>query len=186
MINPVESETPPLTPETGFSKISRLKPNRVQRTVLRLAAIQFNSRWLSILLPRLDPPVIYLSRGRTSLTTLLTGLPVVILTTRGRRSGQPRRHTLVGIPDEGKIILIASNFGRPAHPGWYYNLRADPRAQLSLDGHTYRCLARLASGVEREEYLHRAEGIYPGFRAYQQRAAPREIGVFVLEWMAGV
>ena len=137
---------------------------------------------LTTALPRLDSPVIYLSWRRSSLTRILTGLPVVTLITRGRRSGKLRRCILVGIPDEGKIILIASNFGRLAHPGWYYNLRANPHAQVRLDGHTYPCLARLVCSAEREECLRRAEGIYPGYRAYQQRAAPREIGAFVLEF----
>lgn len=157
------------------------KPTRFQRGVQRLAAMPLNSRWLSALLHRLDRPFLHFSGGRTTLTTLLTGLPVVVLTTTGRRSGQPRQTPLVGIPLEGKIILIASNFGQRAHPGWYYNLSANPHAQVSIAGRTYPCRARLASGAEREECLRLAEAVYPGYRAYQQRAASREIGVFLLE-----
>lgn len=155
-------------------------PTRFQRGVQRLAAMPLNSRWLAVLLHRLDRPLIRLSGGRTSLTTLLTGLPVVVLTVTGRRSGQPRQTPLVGIPMEGKIMLIASNFGRPRHPAWYYNLLTDPQALVSIAGHSYPCRARLACGAEREECLRLAEAVYPGYQVYKQRAAPREIGVFLL------
>jgi deazaflavin-dependent oxidoreductase (nitroreductase family) len=161
------------------------RPSRFQRGVQRLAAMPANSRWLPRLLHRLDLPFLRISGGRTSLTTLLTGLPTVVLTTTGRRSGQLRQTPLVGIPFEGVMILIASNFGRRAHPGWYYNLRADPHAQVSIKGKTYPCRARLASGAEREALYKIAAALYPGYLEYRQRAAWREIGVFVLEFEEG-
>ena len=163
----------------------RGKPNRFQRGVQRLAARPFNNRWLASLLHRLDRPLIRLSSGLTSLTRLFTGLPVVLLTTTGRRSGQPRQIPLVGIPLDGKVILVASNFGREVHPGWYFNLRANPHAQVSLAGRMYPCRARLTFGAEREALFEIAAAYYPGYLEYQKRAAPREIGVFVLELEGG-
>ena len=157
------------------------KPTRFQRGVQRLAAMPLNSRWLSALLYRLDRPFLRISGGRTSLTTLLTGLPVVVLTVTGRRSGQLRQIPLVGIPVDGKIMLIASNFGSRSHPGWYYNLRANPHVQVSVAGRTVPCQARLTSGAERGAFLEIASAYYPGYLEYQKRAATREIGVFVLE-----
>ena len=158
-----------------------LHPNRFQRWVQGLARRPFHSRWLAAALPGLDRPLLRLSGGRTSLTTLLTGLPVVTLTTQGRHSGLPRRALLVGIPWDGGIALVASNFGQPRHPGWYYNLLADPQAHLAVRGREYACTARLAQGAERDALLERAAWVYPGYRDYQQRAGGREIGVFVLE-----
>ena len=113
------------------------------------------------------------------------GTPVggwmMMLTTTGRRSGGSRQTPLLGIPYHGAIILIASSFGRRPHPGWYYNLRADPHAQVCINGQAYQCQARLTSGAERDALFETAAEYYPGYLDYQQRAAPREIGVFLLE-----
>lgn len=81
-----------------------------------------------------DLPVLRLSRGRYSVTSLLAGLPVVTVTTIGAKSGQPRSLPLVAIPSGEAVILIASNFGQAHHPAWYYNLRAHLAVQLTRDG----------------------------------------------------
>ena len=173
-------------------------PNRWQKLMQRLFALRTVSAMLAPIAHYLDAPVIRLSRGRTTLTSLLTGLPVVTLTTVGARSGQPRRVPLVAIPMErdgqqkgpeargaspeegGKIILVASNFGRYHHPAWYYNLRHNPLATLSVGGCSGRYLAQEAEGDEREACWQMAALLYGGYNAYRQRARHRDIGVFIL------
>ncbi len=171
-------------------------PRQWQRRVQRLAAARWASALLAPILHRLDLPLMRISRGRVSLTSLLTGLPVVALTTIGARTGKPRCVPLVAIPASAlplaeqterppvvsgeQVILIASNFGRQHHPGWYYNLRANPRAWLESGGLCGAYLARLAEGEERERLWQMAEQLYSGYSAYRRRAAHREIGIFVL------
>jgi deazaflavin-dependent oxidoreductase (nitroreductase family) len=166
-------------------------PTRGQKMVQRLAATRLGSALLAPILHRLDAPFIRLSHGKTTLTSLLTGLPVVTLTTIGAKTGQPRSVPLVAIPLEpggqqtgleagGKIILIASNFGGQHHPAWYYNLRANPQVTLSANGRAGRYTAHEAVGDERETCWQRAAFLYGGYNAYRQRASHRIIGVFVL------
>jgi deazaflavin-dependent oxidoreductase (nitroreductase family) len=155
-----------------------------QRLVQRLAATRAGSAVLAPILHYLDAPFIKLSNGRLTLTSLLTGLPVVSLTTVGAKTGQPRRVTLVAIPLETqggeKVILIASNFGRHHHPAWYYNLRANPLVTLTANRFTGEYLSHEAAGEEREACWQRAAFLYGGYNAYRQRASHRNIGVFVL------
>ena len=159
-------------------------PTRWQKLVQRLAASRAGSAVLAPFMHHLDAPIIQLSKGKTTLTSLLTGLPVITLTTRGARTGQPRSVPLVAIPLEAdggeKIILVASNFGREHHPAWYYNLRANPRATLSANGFTGQYTAHEAMGAEREACWQRAAFLYGGYNAYRARASQRDIGVFVL------
>ncbi len=120
------------------------------------------------------------SKGRFSLSGFLAGWQTVTLTTIGAKSGQPRTLPLIGIEDGENVILIASNFGRPNHPGWYYNLCANPEATLSVRGHTRTYLARQASEGERQRYWQMASQVYLGFPLYEQRAGQRRIPVMVL------
>lgn len=153
-----------------------------QRVIQRLAMIEvISSGILSKYLHRIDTAVLNLSGGRKSLATLLSGLPVVVVTTTGAKSGQTRTVPLGGIPDGEKIILIASWFGNPNFPAWYYNLRANPEVTVSQDGESHKFIARLVEGKERQESWQIAVLYYPGYQAYAQRTAGREIPVFVLE-----
>jgi deazaflavin-dependent oxidoreductase (nitroreductase family) len=80
----------------------------------------------------------------------------------------------------GKVILIASNFGGKQHPAWYYNLKANPHASLSIGEYKGEYLAHEATGEEREACWERAAFLYGGYNAYRLRAGHRTIGVFVL------
>lgn len=153
----------------------------VHGLVKRLAASGPGSWFLAPILHRLDAPVIRWSGGRQSLTNWLTGLPVVILTTTGAKSGRPRTLPLVGLLDGPRVVLIASNFGRRSAPGWFYNLKAQPQAELIVAGQAGRYLAREAEDEERERYWRMAVGMYAGFAAYARRAAHRRIRIMVLE-----
>jgi deazaflavin-dependent oxidoreductase (nitroreductase family) len=118
--------------------------------------------------------------GRLTLGSRLAGLPVVLLTTRGARTGQPRTVPLIGEFDGERIVVIGSSFGRQRQPGWYYNLRATPRATVALGGRSREYQAREATEQEREVYWKRAVVLYPGYAAYE-RWAGRRIPIMVLD-----
>ncbi len=122
-----------------------------------------------------------LTGGRHTLAHLVVGLPVLQVTTTGRRSGQPRTSHLVAIPYRDRLALVGTNFGQPATPAWVLNLEADARAAVSYRGRTLAVLARPAGPGEREEVLDAAEGRYVGYRAYRRRITGRSLRVFVLE-----
>ncbi len=141
--------------------------------------------WLfSRILPRADPMFLELTRGRATLSSILAGFPEVLVTTRGARSGQPRSIMLLCIRDEADpnvFALIASNWGRPHNPAWYYNLKAYPRATCSIPGQPAReYAAHEANGGEYDEFRKLAARTYLGFPLYWARAAGRHIPIIVM------
>ncbi len=153
-----------------------------QRLVQKLASIEvISSRLLSKNLHKLDNAALSLSRGKRNLTTMLTGLPVVVITTTGARSGMPRTIPLAGIPDGEKIILVPTHFGQKTYPGWYYNLQTNPRAHLHRNGDQKEYIARIADLEEQQRYWDLAVHYYPGYEAYQKRSGGRKIPLFILE-----
>jgi deazaflavin-dependent oxidoreductase (nitroreductase family) len=78
------------------------------------------------------------------------------------------------------VAVIASNFGQSRHPAWYHNLRADPDAEVEVDGTRQPVRAEVASAQQREEIWRRGLEVYPGFAQYERRAGHRDISVFVL------
>jgi deazaflavin-dependent oxidoreductase (nitroreductase family) len=157
------------------------KENKLFRFVKNTAASRFNSNWLAGILHHLDRPFIYFSKGRASLSSILTGIPVVVVTTTGAKSGMPRRLPLFCIQDGENFILIASSFGRKNHPGWYYNLVANPTCQVMFEGEDMGYMAREAEGEEREKYWQQAVDTYVGYKNYADWAKHRRIPVMVLE-----
>jgi len=140
-----------------------------------------SSRFLSKYLHRMDTTVLKWSRGKKSLTTMLTGVPVVVLSTTGARTGKNRSIPLAGIPDGENIILVPSSFGSISYPGWYYNLRSHPQVKLDLKGQTQDYVARIANQEERQHYWQLAVHYFPGYQSYEERSAGREIPIFILE-----
>lgn len=128
----------------------------------------------------LDQFVYRCTSGRATLTTWLGDVEMAMLTTTGAKTGQPRTHVVLAIPDGERLIIIASNYGRPRDPAWYYNLRANPHATIEMGGVSRPVVARELDGAERERYYQRGVDVYPGFTLYCQRAH-REIPVLALE-----
>ncbi|MEU3512981.1 nitroreductase family deazaflavin-dependent oxidoreductase [Streptomyces longwoodensis] len=128
-----------------------------------------------------DQVELYESSGGTQGTTLRdTGLPVIVLTTRGARSGKIRKTPLMRVEHEGRYAVVASQGGAPKHPVWYHNIKADPHVELQ-DGpgrRDYR--AREVTGAEKAEWWERAVAAFPPYADYQTKT-DREIPVFVLE-----
>ncbi len=119
--------------------------------------------------------------GREANTLRDTGLPVVIFTTRGRKSGKIRKTPLMRVEHDGAYAMVASQGGSPKHPVWYHNLKADPEALVVQDGpEPFDARARELSGEEREEWWERAVAAYPPYAEYQ-RKTERLIPVFLAE-----
>ena len=117
------------------------------------------------------------SGGRKGTTA--NGLPVVLLISRGARTGKLRKNPLMRVEHDGEYAAVASKGGDPVDPEWVHNLRADPRVELQ-DGPVRKdYLARPATGAERAVWWERAVAAYPNYATYQERTA-REIPVFVL------
>jgi deazaflavin-dependent oxidoreductase (nitroreductase family) len=132
-------------------------------------------------LPRLDDVVVRLSRGRTSAPGLLAGLPVLDITTTGRRSGVARRTHLIAVPYADTLTLLGTNFGQPSTPAWVLNLEADPHLSVTHRGSTVDALARAATPDEQTAVLAASAGVYGGYLKYQDRITRRRLRIFVLE-----
>lgn len=131
-------------------------------------------------LHHVDRPVFRLTRGRHTFASLVSGLPVIMLTTVGARSGRLRTVPVLGLPDGDAMVVVASNYGQRRHPSWYHNLRGEPRAWISVRGLTRSVVAREAEGEERERLWRRGLEVYPGWTGYERRAFNRRIPVMVL------
>jgi deazaflavin-dependent oxidoreductase (nitroreductase family) len=156
------------------------RPNLLYKAVKRIASSGPGSWFFSRTLHHVDRIVVRLTRSRTSLTTLLTGLPVFTVTTLGAKTGKARAVPLIGVPMEQGIVFIASNWGRAFHPAWYRNLKAHPTVTLSYRGQTAEYTAQETEGELRAACWRRAVEVYPGYDAYKRRAGTRQIPVVML------
>ena len=110
----------------------------------------------------------------------IAGFPVMILTTRGRRSGKVRKAPLIKVHDGDTYVAIASFGGAPKHPVWYLNLVADPHVMVQDGPEPRDYVARVAEGDERAEWWKRAAAVYPPYDDYQTKTE-RVIPVVILE-----
>ncbi|HEX5502165.1 MAG TPA: nitroreductase family deazaflavin-dependent oxidoreductase [Thermomicrobiales bacterium] len=106
--------------------------------------------------------------------------PLLLLTTTGARSGQARTAPMMYIPDGDRLLVIASNIGAPAHPGWYHNLVAHPDVTVEVGAETYAATAVVTSGAERRRLWARVVEQHPFFAEHQAKTT-REIPVVALE-----
>jgi deazaflavin-dependent oxidoreductase (nitroreductase family) len=114
----------------------------------------------------------------------LRGLPVVLITNRGAKSGKLRKTPLMRVEHGGSYAAVASQGGAPKHPVWYHNLVAEPHVELQ-DGPVRQDMrARLLDGEERAAWWERAVAAYPDYADYQTKT-DREIPVFVVEPISG-
>jgi deazaflavin-dependent oxidoreductase (nitroreductase family) len=155
-----------------------------RRWLRRFAASGPGSWLFAPILHRIDRPVHRLTCGRATFTSALSGMPVVMLTTTGARSGLPRTVPLVGLGIADGIAVIASNFGRRDHPAWSRNLQAHPDATVTVRGRERAMHATAAEGERRAEIWRRGLEVYPGFAQYELRAAHRSIVVWLLRPVA--
>ncbi|MDV2475269.1 nitroreductase family deazaflavin-dependent oxidoreductase [Rhodococcus zopfii] len=121
----------------------------------------------------------YESSGGTAGTTM-NGMPVVILTTRGARTGKLRKTPLMRVEHDGAYAVVASLGGAPKNPVWYYNVLADPRVELRDGPRVQDMTAREVHGEEKAVWWERAVAAFPDYADYQTKT-DRQIPVFVLE-----
>lgn len=126
----------------------------------------------------LDRGVLRLTGGRLGVGP--RELPELVLTTRGRHSGKPRQTPLLYIEDGGRFVVVGSNYGARRHPGWTYNLEADPRATVAVRGRPTAVTARRATTEEEERFWPRLVDMWPGWRTYRT-LTDRDFRMFVLE-----
>lgn len=108
-------------------------------------------------------------------------LPTLLLTTTGRKSGEPRALPLIYGEAGEAVVVIASKGGMPTHPLWYRNLEANPECEVQVGRRSFRARARTALGEERERLWKQMAEIYPPYTEYQERAGARVIPVVVLD-----
>ena len=131
-------------------------------------------------LTRIDRVLHRVTGGRVVASDLL--FDTLMLTTTGRRSGQPRTTPLARLDLDGTPVVIASNFGREHHPGWSLNLLADPNATIDEHGRSRPVVARHLSDEERDRVWPQAVALWPGYETYRQTTAGiRDIRMFALE-----
>jgi len=128
-----------------------------------------------------DQVELYESSGGTQGTTLgESGLPVVIVTNRGARSGKIRKTPVMRVEHDGSYAMVASQGGAPTHPLWYHNIVAHPDVELQDGALKQAMRAREVSGEERALWWERSVAAYPPYAEYQLKTE-RQIPVFVLE-----
>ena len=119
------------------------------------------------------------SRGSRANTLRDTGLPVVIVTMRGQRSGKVRKIPVMRVEHGGQYAIVASKGGTPENPGWYHNLVANPTEVMVQDGpEPFDVAVRELTGRERDEWWARAVEAYPEYATYQTRTS-RVIPIFL-------
>ncbi|HEX5713424.1 MAG TPA: nitroreductase family deazaflavin-dependent oxidoreductase [Solirubrobacterales bacterium] len=127
---------------------------------------------------KLNVPLYRLSRGRIG--GRVGKGPVLLLTTTGRKSGEPRTAPVLYLADGERYVVINTNAGNSKTPAWSLNLRADPDAEVEVRGKRTKVRARIAEGDERADLWRRHMEQYSGWDYYESKL-DREIGVFVLE-----
>jgi deazaflavin-dependent oxidoreductase (nitroreductase family) len=137
--------------------------------------------WLSKIVSRVDKALLRRTENRHSLSQLLTGLPTMIVTTIGAKSGLARSLPLAAIPDGECFYLIGSNFGGERHPAWVYNLRAHPQVQITVWGETRTYTVQETEGEVYERGWYLGDAYFAGYRKYRRRVRNRRIPVFLLE-----
>jgi deazaflavin-dependent oxidoreductase (nitroreductase family) len=118
------------------------------------------------------------SGGQRANTLRDTGLPVIVVTMRGNKSGSVRKVALMRVENEGEYALVASKGGAPDNPVWYYNLVADPHVVIQDGTEPFDAVVREVTGDEKAAWWERSVAAYPSYADYQEKTT-RAIPVFV-------
>jgi deazaflavin-dependent oxidoreductase (nitroreductase family) len=156
------------------------KPNAVQAAMQHVAATKAGAWFFARTLHHVDTALLRLSRGEITLPGVMAGLPVLTVTTIGARTGQRRSAPLVGVPAGEDIAVIGTSFGQPRTPGWYHNMRANPKVEVTYRNKTIKAVAREAGDEEGRAIWERARTIYVGYEAYATRIRNRRIHIMIL------
>jgi F420H(2)-dependent quinone reductase len=138
-------------------------------------------RWLSVRWTRVHAWLLRRSKGRLRFSFLFAGkVPILALTTTGRKSGEPRSSVVGYLPHGDAFAVVASNAGSNRTPAWWLNLQANPDCELDVDGSRVSARARLAEGEERDELWKRFSAVNPSYESYRGYT-DRELPVVVLQ-----
>jgi deazaflavin-dependent oxidoreductase (nitroreductase family) len=135
-------------------------------------------------LPRTSKQVMEYESSDGERGNTMRGVPVIILTSRGARSGKLRKVALMRVEHDGRYAVVASLGGAPKHPVWYHNLKANPAVTLQDGAKPQDMVARELDGDERARWWARAVEVWPDYDVYQTRT-DRRIPVFLLEPVTG-
>jgi deazaflavin-dependent oxidoreductase (nitroreductase family) len=155
--------------------------NAFQRRIRRFASSGPGSWLFARTLDHLDRLTFRATKGKHLASSLLSALPVAMVTTTGARSGERWTVPLLALPTADGLAIIGSWYGNPKHPAWRHNLRANPDGEVEIDGDRRPFRAEEVEDERRERIWNEALRTYPGFSTYAKRAAPRHISVFVLQ-----
>lgn len=122
----------------------------------------------------------YEASGGASANTLQdTGIPIIVFTTIGHKSGKVRKVPLMRVEHEGMYALVASKGGDPHHPGWFHNIVANPTIMMQDGPEPYETTVRQIEGEEYDQWWDRSVAVYPPYAEYKIKAGDRKIPVFV-------
>lgn len=157
-------------------------PNVLQRTIVRISSTRLGVTLMRPLATRLDPLVFRWSDGRFTATSIVSGLPIVTVQVRGRKSGKLRSVPLVAVPHLHRadaFYLVASNWGEAHYPAWYFNLKAAGEASCTLHGKTSTYTATELEGEAYAPVWSHVAGYIPNFSRYRRHIAEqRSIPIF--------
>jgi len=160
----------------------RFRPaNPAQLAMQRIGSTKPGSWLFQRTLYRIDRPLYQWSNGKVTLPGPLTGLPVVMLTTTGAKSGLPRTMPVAGIPFGDDLLILGTNYAQGNTPGWVFNLEKDPRATVAWRGRSAAAIATRLPDERMDEAWQAAGRVYVGFPKYRERIDDtREVRAFVL------
>jgi deazaflavin-dependent oxidoreductase (nitroreductase family) len=178
---PSTTRTPP--PEHPGQRPTGYRPQREKSSIDKLMQAVARSRlggWLFInVFPVIDRWAIPLSRGRLKVAM---GQPILLLHTRGARSGEPRTTPLLYTPHDGAFVIVASKAGAEHHPAWYHNLLAHPEdVAVEIGATRIPVCPGVVEGPDRDALWQLVNDNYNGYDTYQMRAGHRLIPIVVLE-----
>ncbi|MFY9330926.1 MAG: nitroreductase family deazaflavin-dependent oxidoreductase [Candidatus Nanopelagicales bacterium] len=171
-----------LRAELGFYPGSA---NAVQRAMQRAAQTKTGAWVFQRTLYRIDRPLHRWSKGRYTIPWVATGLPIIMVTSIGAKSGLPRTMPVAGIPLAGEhsedIAVLGTNYAQAKSPAWVFNLAAHPECSVAwLNNHAQAVAVPITDPHERDALWHRATEAYVGFAAYRARINHREVRMFRL------
>jgi deazaflavin-dependent oxidoreductase (nitroreductase family) len=152
--------------------------SRIGRAVQKLATTRAFAATGSKVFPPIDRLISRVSGGRVVLSASL--VPSLVLTTTGRKTGEPRKAPIATLPVDDGFLVVGSNFGKEHHPLWTANLMANPEASVSFKGEDIPVLAHLLDAEEKKEVWPKLLEIWPTYDRYVERSG-RDLRVFKLE-----
>jgi deazaflavin-dependent oxidoreductase (nitroreductase family) len=151
--------------------------NALERGLQAFAQTPMGSKLFLHVFPAVDRVLIPLTRGKVSTGA---GQPIILLHSRGAKSGIERTNPLLATKKGDLLLLVASKGGAPQHPAWLYNVRANPDVEVTMDGARRPMRATVAEGAERDRLWEIVCDNYSGYATYQQRAGDRIIPIVAL------